>query len=961
MQRIRRRRVVASLLSLLSLFVVVAACDNVARVWDRDGGSGGGGGGEENDATAVRVPANNEVVRSTRPSVVFAGPDGSGLPATTPVVVLFDETMNADSIRASEGETPKHLYVRAQGSEVALPGAYRFFLDGRCVVFTPTAGFPRSTYEVVIGTQVADLDKQRAQRGGVVATFTTDGTPEAGLRVLATVPNDKERFVRQGSQILTILTAPVDESTVSETSFFLQDSSNARVAAEIVYPVVVQTVRDTRFLALEPDDPLDEGASYRLSVTNDMRFGEVRLDPVRRNPIASFTVTEVQPTTSTALGNASAGFPLGLNRDVLPALSFDVATPSVTRSGDKVVVRLYGLDSRLTTDTRSFVAASATATQDGVATVAVSLADAIGSVDSPRLKAGDLTAVTWIERGSDVSGARRLQNLRLDVTAPTVSTLGPPGDATSFVTDLGFSALFGTANEELGQLELGIGSTTLGLAGADATGRFWSQPILLTRSATPVPFTLAFVDRAGNRGAATINASITQRGYLSGDVTSTGSLEVEVYDDATLQVLAGARVLVEPGLPQKPAQGRVVGTSDANGLAAFPGRTDPSHTVTVIADGYHLETIVATTASRISMPLRRISSATASARINLVFVTGSRSRVGLNVLEDEALGSSVATATSSVRVLENAALRPNRPVFLSGFAGTFPPTTKPSFDSGGTQAGATSSGVGRAGVPFASPAPGSSIETSVGMLPATQNNVALFRNLAAAYQLDFGVATGLDTGNLVAAPTVSFELTLSGLAGACYVGPGIASGGPASFTIDGSYSSTAVTDFTNQGPLLWSTVQATDRSGNSSRNRSFFASAPLGIVTRLAPAAAIPTIVTPSGPFTGSPAVTVADRLDATVIANGLALRRLTARDGDGRRWHVLSFDGDAATGSDTLQFPDLDGAGATGLRVGTWSIDAADRLIVSPGFGSGALVFEDLRRLEATWAKAAAVSHVVQ
>lgn len=941
------------------LLAVLAACDNVGRAWDRKGG--GGGGKDESPATAIRVPEAGDVVRSTRPSILLASPSGSALPPTTPVVLLFDETMNADSIRASTGDTPSHLFVRAQGSDAAVPGVYRFFLDGRCVVFTPTTGFPRATYEVVVGSQVADLDKQKVLKAGVVTTFTTDGTVEAGLRVIAAVPSDKERFVRQVSSILTVLSAPVDETTVDETTYFLEDSSNAKVEADIKYPVTVQNVRDTRFLELDPKNDLDGGATYRLSITNGIMADKVRLDPGRRNPIVSFTTSSAESPSTVAIGNPTAGFPLGINRDNLPALAAAVSAPAATRTGDKVVARVYGFDASKTVDTQFFVGNSASATKAGADTVSVALGSELGAVDAPRLKDGAVSLVAWIERGSEVTGAIRIDDLSFDVTPPELTTLGPPGDATTFVTDLGFSALFGTASERLGKLELTVGATTLGLAGTDETGRFWSQPVLLTRSATPVAFALAMFDRAGNRAAATTNGRIVQRGFLTGSVTATNTIDVEVYDEATFEVVPGARVLVEPGLPQKPSIGRVLATTDANGMASFTGRTDPNYSVTVIADGYHLRTVLATTAARISLPLRPIADATSIATVNLTFLNGSRTRVGINVLDDDTLGSSVATTAASVRKLTNVAIRPNRPVFLSGFAGTFPPTQKPTYDSGGTQIGATSSGRGSNGVPLPSPSGGATVETTVAMLPASQGPTPLFRNLAASYAVDFGVAAGLDTANLVDAPRVSFEMTLSGLAGSCYIGPGIASGGPANFTIDGSFSSTALADFSEQGQVLWSTVQATDRSGNSSRNRSYFASALLGAVTRLAPAAGVPTILAPAGTFTGSPAVQFSDRLDASAISPGLAVRELRARDPAGRRWTVLGFDGDAAGGTDTVQFPDLSGAGVTGLSAGSWSIDAVDRLLVSPGFGTGELVFEDLPRLEATWARSAPVVHTVQ
>lgn len=950
------------LVVLLCLLTCVAlvSCDNVARVWDRTPG-GGGGGGDEDAASAITVPANGQIFRSTRPSVELAAPTGTGLPGTTPVVVLFDEAMNPASVRASTGETPTHLYVRAQGTETAIPATYRFFLDGRCVVITPNTGLPNATYEVVVGRDVIDLDKQTVQGQGVVAEFTTNGTAEAGLRVVAVVPGDRERGVARASNVLACLSGLVDEGTVTDASFFVEDSSNTKVAGKIDFPVKVQSVNDTRFVLFIPTENLAAGETYRISVTNEIKAGTVKLDPVLRNPISQFTTATPLPPAAIAIGNPTVGFESGINRDNIASLDIDVNVTADTKAGDNVVVRVYGLDRTKTKNTRAFVAGSTKVATGGAGTVTVTLAGALGSLAAPEFKEGALSVVARIESGGDVTGVRRLDDVLLDVTPPTVTAFGPPGGATSFVTDLGFSALTGTANEELGKLELTVGAATLGLAGSDDSGRFWSQPVLLTRSMSGVAFAASVFDRAGNRSVSTVNGTIVQRGFLTGDVATAGTLRVRVHDEATLALVPGAKVIVEPGLPQKPAVGREIATTDASGEAVFASRTQPSYSVTIVADGYDLHTIVGTTASEISVPIRAVGRAPAKLTASLVFLAGSRSRVGCNLLEDETLDGSVATLTSSVRKLENANIRPGRPAFLSGFAGAFPPTAKPTYASGGTQIGAISSGRGRHAAPPLSPAAGQTLETTVGLLPATSQQTGdLFRNLAASYALDFSTAVGLDTGDLVETPRVSFLLTASGLPGVCYVGPGIASGGPPLYAIDGTFNAAALIDFSLQSPVLWSSVIAQDRAGNVTRNRAIFASTLLGLVTNLAPVAAIPSIVAPTGPFTGSPAVTFADRLDATAITSGLAVRVLQATDSAGRRWTRLGFDLDAASGNETAQFPDLAGAGVTGLATGNWSIRVEDRLIVSPGFTPGELVFEDLPRLEATWARARAVTHAV-
>ena len=62
------------------LVLLLAGCDNVGRAFDP------GKGGEQPDpASQVQLPPEGGITRSARAKVLFAGPDGSGVPSTTPV------------------------------------------------------------------------------------------------------------------------------------------------------------------------------------------------------------------------------------------------------------------------------------------------------------------------------------------------------------------------------------------------------------------------------------------------------------------------------------------------------------------------------------------------------------------------------------------------------------------------------------------------------------------------------------------------------------------------------------------------------------------------------------------------------------------------------------------------------------------------------------------------------------
>ena len=49
-----------------------------------------------------------------------------------------------------------------------------------------------------------------------------------------------------------------------------------------------------------------------------------------------------------------------------------------------------------------------------------------------------------------------------------------------------------------------------------------------------------------------------------------------------------------------------------------------------------------------------------------------------------------------------------------------------------------------------------------------------------------------------------------------------------------------------------------------------------------------------------------------------------------GRRWHVIATDRDAATGTDSVQFPNLSSQNVAGLVAGAWQVRAEARLALS-------------------------------
>lgn len=936
--------------------LALPGCDNIGRVFDPGGGRGGGG--EPDPANSFQVPPAGGITGPNRPRMLFAGPTGNGLPPTTPVVVLFDESMNLDSISGSAGERPEHLHVRVQGTTEALPGTYTALLGGRLIVFRPSTTFPPSqTLEVVIGNKVRDIDKQTSQRQGVVATFTADGTVEAGFKLLATFPRNNDSDAAREGAVYVITTAPADPQTLTGDNIFLQKSDRSRVASRISFPVQTGPAPDPRIIELAPNAPLEASTKFEIKITDDVKAGEVVLDRGNKDPVATFTSIGPLAAQGVEVGNPSAGFDNRVNIANLQNLMVAVDLSDATVTGDEVTVRIYGNDRKETQDVLVFEEASTTVGSSGAQRATVSFAGRLGTVPGPSFKDGDLTLVASVRRGGDVTGYIIGPETKQDVTAPTITAVGPPtASDNAYLTDLTAVSIHGQASERVGSLQLTVGSQTVDLFGADEGGRFMSLPALLGRTTAPVPYTLALTDDAGNAAAGPFQGTFVQRGVLTGTVSG-GKLTVEAYDDATLAPVSGASVLIEPGLPRKPSVGRLTATTDATGRAVFSGLTQASYSITIIRSGYHLTSLLDTGAGYASLPLRPLADATASLTATLVFPPGAGvlARVGINALDDEAADGFVQTTAAATNRVTNVPVRPNRPLLVTAFAGAMPPTTKPTFGSGATLLGAQSGARGTNQPPPEAQAGGGSYDVALTLLPALN----AFLSFGSTYQFDLSTATGLDTSKLVANPTVSIAASLPGFGGQVYLGPGFSSGSGTTWTIDGSYSLLALLDFGVLGPVVWASTQAVDQDGNLTRNRALFTNALLGAVQPLAAVAGVPTIRS-SGTFTGSPAVQIADRLPPSMLAGSLSMRRIRVVDPNGRQWHLLYADADAATGTDLIQLPDLAGTGLVGLAKGAWQVSAEDYFVVA-GFTATELNLEELSRFAMTYARSKSVEHTVQ
>lgn len=959
---LRMRRSIPSLLPLLCLAV---ACDNAGSIWDPD--KGGGGGGSE-DQTNVQVVQAGGETKEGRPTVKKVLPTGAGWPTSTPIVVVFSEAMNEDSVAppGGSGRQP-NVVVRLKGSENALPMNYDFLLGGRVVLMRPvaplTAQDPSTTYEVVVNPDARDVDGTRygGPEPDIVAEFQPN--EDSGIvdgKILTTLPEDHKTDQQRENPIYVVFTKPAVASTINATGLRVQQAGAGTIAGTLTTPLTTGQTPDTRIVRFSPTGDLPGDATIEIVVTADIKFGTTgKLDFGGRTPYAEFGTLPFLAPSSVTVGNATSGFPDKVNRNNLETLAIDVTVPATALAGDDVVVRVYGLDPKTkNTDDLNFVERSIRLVGDGAQTVAVSFAGDLGTLASPRFSDGAMTLAAKLVRGSRQGGFERgnANNApRIDVTPPQLVSLAPVVGTSpvDFVTDQEHATLTGTASEQLRFANLALGSATAALFASAGNGRFALQPVLLGRLAAAVPYSLTLTDTAGNLAAAAVTGTITQRGAVTGSVAG-GVLTVEAYDEATLQALANVQVLIEPGLPSKPAVNRQSGLTGADGRVTFSGLTQPTYTITLLGGGYHLRTLLATPAAFASLGLRPLANATATLTGTALFTAspGMSALLGCNVIDDP-LEEDIATTAAAPTAIPATAIRAGRPLVLTAFGGLFEPTTVTAYSFQACQMSGTN-GVTPTPPPLGI-AGGQSSNQSLTLATAAGTTI----NLAATYDVDFAAATGLDTANLIGRPTVRIAGSLKGFTGMTLFGVGFTTATTgANFTVNGSYGLGMALALAPYQPVLWVSAEARDTTGNLSRHRRLILDNTLGITYPTVPAPGIPTITSPSGPSTGSPAVTYADLLDASALLGGFGFTELTATDAAGRRWSVLRQDTDGAAGAVTVQLPDL--AGLPGLATGNWSVRAENHLIFSLTFAAGDYVVEEIRRQQVTYARAAAKSFTV-
>ena len=967
-----RCRVVPLLLAVLAL--PFAACDNVGRAFDPDLTPEPPPPGSSTSIVQV-VPVGGDV-RDGRPKVRATYPADSGWPTTVPVVVEFSESVNQASIEpTSPAGLDGRVVLRVQGSTQALPCQYDFLANGRLLVLRPVTALSNAqtpVYEVVLLPDARDADGVRfdVPTGGTVLSefqVNQDATLTDG-RILATFPRDNARDAARENSLVVVFDRPANQATLVADNLSVRPAGGVALGSDLSTPLSTVGIGDTRVVQWTPNATLAGSTRHELVVTAAITFGQDgELDFRGRTPFVRFDTVGPEAPTTVELANPLVGFDNKINLANFASAQLRVTTPASTLAGDQVRVRIYGGDAATTaTGDLAYLERKADVAAAGVQQVTLDFSGTLGTVNRPKFDDGSVTFSAQLLRGAQGSGFMRLAasaGARFDVTPPTLVRAGPPAsaDGVDIVNDSDLLAFYGVASEAIASARLvvpAVPSISFAadeeLFGSDDAGRFLMQPFFVGRNPAPLPYSLTMVDRAGNSIAGAAVGNILQRGFVTDAFVD--SVTVEAFDQVTLRPIANATVLLDPGTPTKPATGQQLGTTDATGRVVFAGLGAGPWTVTIVRAGYDLITLYQTQAAFVSLPLRPVENATATLQGTVLFTStpGTTAVVSCNSVDDRSV-LGIRTSNAAPTTIPDLTIVPNRLSVLTAFTSPGEPVTKPTFGSQGYQMlGATL----LVPTPPAAPAePGSTTRQTLTLLPSTSAVGAQI----GPYTEDFALATGLDTANLVdGKPLVRVMASLQGFVGQVVVGLGFATAaGGAAYAIDSTWGLPAVAGFVAFAPDYWVVSEARDTGGRISRHRALLDVTTGQTLFTLDPMP-IPTITTPVAPLTASPALEFADVVDPAATIGGLAIVQLTARAASGRSWRLLFADRDAATGTDSVQFPDLATVGVAGLGAGTWSVFAEARLLFGPLASADSVVLNERFREELLYARSATLSLTV-
>ncbi len=615
-------------------------------------------------ANSATFPVSGQWIQSAAPSVDRVFPSGNMAQPNTPIVLVFSESMNEESMIGAFTLMDMNSGIPVPTPTFALVG------DGRVLVLFPGAGGfsgmepptplqAGSSYELRLTdeAEVFDLTGQSFTDGdGLLGSFTVASTPSEIPAVLTTWPLAGVPDASSVTEFVVIFDQAVDPTTVTANSMSIR--------VDGIPPQLPPVAFDQLMISggFGPSTPEPRVWTHRVQDANgdpipllthaDVMGGalgevEIRISPAS-DPIASLNMMqEVAPTPvmftlsqlfapvmaslmSTpidAIGIRNLVDPMGgdgdlaldvileegLLNDVLEVWLFGVVRDADDLPQNVAFVREIQLDADMNTVTLTELELDLATTTDPLATI----------VDD-----GDLGMAFRIRRGlestpvfvMDVdSVAAGVQDIILDITPPELVGYGPLADSTvEFRSDQRHMTLFGTASEELRECDVALtigasvfdNGTDTPVLSSDANGVFLAAPVTLPGTgvvdplaATPT-FTATLRDRAFNTTAVPLVGNFVQVGSVAPGVlvAPSGTIQVEVIDARTLAPLENAFVSThQEDMGVITTVSTAVTTAD--GLALVGAAATGDTILTIDAVDHDLFTFHGVTTNRISIPL----------------------------------------------------------------------------------------------------------------------------------------------------------------------------------------------------------------------------------------------------------------------------------------------------------------------------------------------------------------------
>jgi len=987
-------RILASALALAALSL--AGCDNPACVFG--GGCFSGPGGALGGANPAFRPSNHQWLDPGPPGVIGFFPTTGDIHSETPVVVLFRESMAAQTVTVNV----TLFDLESQFGEAPVPILPPALVgDGRMLVVIPALPLQndhdhelrwndKALVTDLTGTGLtlpADL---------VIGAFTTAATDPTVPRVVATWPRDNSTAESTTGEIAVVFDRPVTPATVTSQSFVVTAGSATPAfnppAQQVILIGPTGVTTDSRVWQYRSVDGKGEAVSLGTSTAINLTLSpasdpitslegaalpQYELDYVTAAFEAPFSAEIVSmPTDAMGIPNFDGTAPLYVDATIPDGQPTDRLGIYLTGPAIDQVGKLQTLYREVKLEDIPYDPVSM------VATLTEAELDIVSSTSpvTARFDEGDLTIALQRIVGSQISPVRLLdvdmstagsQDALLDVERPTFVAFQDSGSESSiFHSDLRGLAVVGRASEELRSVEVTAGAMNNGLPlppviGSSSSGLFVAAPVdlgLVDPAAQPVAFTMELYDRALNQATAQVSGSFFQYGAI-GPTALGPTIDVEVVNRYTLAPVANAAVFVHD------ASGafvdvQVTSTTGQATVTAAAGTT----VLTVDASGYDLFSFHGVSSSWVSVPLRRTAGAAGTLLGTVSSTNQSFNQFSSNVADSRAfLGNKpfipITGCSPNLPTLSfdcsygPGAIRPGAVRSVS-FVAVDVPTSFAAYSAQGFLRGyylqaPLPSALGGAQTFF-----NFRVDTMLDAPSVPAEEKALN---GPAPTLSAGAVTGIDLANLAGTPLVAVQAEVRGMHGNALVGFGAAldpSGSPASSwqvasaiagvadPTPGAGAGELVQDGIIDPNKMFLRCELRDTAGNRTGRRPPYASVP-------------GTVSPPNVPLVTSPAPggnTGGAGYDL-VFANGLSglsgLYRATLVGQNGRSWELYRTIGGGT--SRTIRVVDLVASSGVGLPDGP--VACTIEGWAWPGFDPTAFLFSDVDREHDQFAQSAPIT----